>query len=1641
MKRPLLWVGIVFAILAQSSRGFQSASGDGGDVQLYLVVLDPPSVVEKIVEWTPDQGPPARRRLLDGSASAQYRKQIEQAQQAFAKSLSGPALFRAGQPVRPIEVVERRSFLIDSLLVRATPDQALFLARREGVKGVYPNARRFLLMDAAPELVGAPVFWQQLGGLSVAGRGVKIGIVDSGINTDHPMFKDPDSALTPPAGYPLGFSDFTNNKVIVARTYVKTQYGLQAQNNNTPEDEVGHGSQVAGVAAGKPVDAPLGFVRGIAPQAFLGNYKVFGDPNINSTTTSAAVIAAIEDAVADGMDVINLSLGGQARNPTSDPEQIAIANATALGVVVVVAAGNEGPDAGTVASPGTSPDAITVGATSHQRVFASSLRLTSQSTLPGDLEMLNYVPGNGAPISTAVGPLPLASIASFDPSEEACSALPDGSLNGKVALVRRGSCFFRDKAANVLDTGGALGMVVYNNVEGPAVTMSFCPSSPQPCLPGALPTEPAVMIEKSPGERLSAFLRSGGTSQLTFRPQTELAPFPSQADRLAAFSSRGPNIDLAVKPDLTAPGQSIYTASNQGQAFFNGANGTSFSTPMVSGGAALLRQLHPDWPADRIKSVLVNTAVKTPTLEGSPARVNEAGNGRLDLSRAVAAEATVRPVSLSFGLLGEESDQDLAQAFILTNISDRSRFFSFDLEPRFSNTALAFSVSPASLELGPGESATIHLNGVRVGSPVSGVFEGFVRIRDEEGGSDLTVSYWGSVAVEAKNQVLRVSQTAPSDFAAIDAALAAAQPGDVIEISDSATYPTTVRIGFNKEGLLLSGLTLRAAAGESPIIDGTGLADGEAVVRVTGTVEAPLKGITIEGLTIRGGETGIEFRNAGGVIRGNRIEGGPRSSSGFGVLLNGSRAHVYGNTILGINGSGVAVFDDPLQPIRPGALIQRNQVGDGTGNSENGIFAQGSVALFENTISGSGSGDKGQGIRLSDASALVKGNTVETTQGDLGDGILVRGQGRDFLIRDNLVKGNQRFGISVFDGARASVLGNIVRRNQDSGLLVRDSSAFVRWNHLIENGSGVSLFSSDLELSDSALAASDGDGLEAEDSIVSIANATFFGNQGFGINLFETTAFVSDSIFQQNGSGDVSESGKDALVSNLVQDDQLQGSNGNFSGQPRFTEPDAFDFSLQAGSDAIDRGSGNTSFSDTDLLFHQRAVDGDNDGRVAVDVGAVEFASQAASPLILPILSTDPADFVGLAMANAFAPPDDPSGPFPAPLSTRVSLQAYSPEGKAFGDRFETEIKGGQQSSILLSQAIGVLQAGWVEVLPSHPELMSFALTGSNSLTFLDGTQLDSRIARALLFPEIRNQEKENTWIHIVNPGEDAVDVTLTWVRSIGAVSKIQQLAAKGMISATFRELFGEGSGGYLKVEAPAPLYGLEIFGNSASKAGLLALDYELASPDLFAAHFASSGVIETHLNIVNTGETSTPTLTARDEDGKVLGSVPVQLAAGQQLEVEVGSFFGLGVDQAGWIEVHSDSGKMLGDVRFGDPEGRFLSSLPLQARGAREFVLSHLAETSQVFTGVTLLNACAEEALLTVEVFEPGGEETGLVFLQLRPWQKTARLLSELVENLKDQSGGFIRVRSNQKILGFELFGSRSLEFLSAVPQQVVVE
>ena len=307
------------------------------------------------------------------------------------------------QTVPELTVQRRYSTVLDGLAVRLPQSEVDRLQSVDGVTKVYPNVSYHTLRTTTPSFIGAPALWGPR--LSSAGQGVKIGIIDDGVDRAHPYFSARGYKM--PRGFPKGNKRFTDAKVIVARTFAprspKWKYARR------PFDPVNsdHATHVAGIAAGNYRTRVTRTTRvsGVAPRAYLGNYKVLtvpdGDFGLNGN--SAEIVAGIEAAVRDGMDVINLSLGEAEIDPSRDIVARALDGAAAAGVVPVVAAGNDYEDlgAGSVTSPGSSASAITVAAESQSgpsiSYFSSggptpvSLRMKPDMTAPGE-DVLSSVP-------------------------------------------------------------------------------------------------------------------------------------------------------------------------------------------------------------------------------------------------------------------------------------------------------------------------------------------------------------------------------------------------------------------------------------------------------------------------------------------------------------------------------------------------------------------------------------------------------------------------------------------------------------------------------------------------------------------------------------------------------------------------------------------------------------------------------------------------------------------------------------------------------------------------------------------------------------------------------------------------------------------------------------------------------------------------------------------------------------------------------------------------------------------------------------------------------------------------------------------------------------------------------------------------
>ncbi|MEO5577016.1 MAG: S8 family serine peptidase [Gaiellaceae bacterium] len=258
-----------------------------------------------------------------------------------------------------------------------------------GVAAIYPSVRYRTQLDRSPQQVGAPVLWSP--GLTTAGQGMKIAIIDEGIDQSHPFFSP--AGYTMPAGYPKGQAAYTNAKVIVARAFPPARPTWKHASKPFDPEFSSHGTHVAGIAAGNANTLAEGVrISGVAPRAYLGNYKALTiptDADVGLDGNSPELVAAIEAAVADGMDVINMSLGEPEIEPSRDIVVKALGAAARAGVVPVVSAGNDFDEfgRGSVGSPAATPEAITVGAVTTSRGGADDVVASFSSSGPTPLSL------------------------------------------------------------------------------------------------------------------------------------------------------------------------------------------------------------------------------------------------------------------------------------------------------------------------------------------------------------------------------------------------------------------------------------------------------------------------------------------------------------------------------------------------------------------------------------------------------------------------------------------------------------------------------------------------------------------------------------------------------------------------------------------------------------------------------------------------------------------------------------------------------------------------------------------------------------------------------------------------------------------------------------------------------------------------------------------------------------------------------------------------------------------------------------------------------------------------------------------------------------------------------------------------------
>ncbi|MBI3680174.1 MAG: S8 family serine peptidase [Acidobacteria bacterium] len=657
---------------------------------------------------------------------------------------------RAAVEQRGGRVINSTRLLVNALYVLATEEQAAELARLDGVRAVEPMRRLRLSLNKAAELVNAQGGWNVVGGPDRAGQGVKIGILDSGIDQNHPAFQD--TSLSVPAGFPKCRGEdcaYTNRKVIAARSYVDLlvigeEPEISRPDDTSPRDRVGHGTAAAMVAAGRLVQGPAAAIRGIASGAWLANYKIFGSPGVNDATFDDVVITALEDAVIDGMDIVSLSFSGPALwgpndrgvtcgLPGTRPCDLlvdAIENAIKLGLTVVTVAGNDGdlgyrlPTLNSIHSPGTSPGAITVGASTNGQAFYAGV-LVEDNDVPAAQRRMSALFGDGPKPGQPLR-APLRDVSKLEDNGRACSPLTSGSLTGAIALIERGDCSFPVKVNNA-HNAGAIGVILFNQGSNGVFRMQ-----------GLAETGiPAVLIGADNGQTLKRFLERLPGRPVALDPA--LQAVQAEPDIIAYFSSQGPSAgESAIKPDVTAVGTDLYMATQKydpnGELYdpsgYTAAQGTSFAAPMVAGAAAIARQRNPRLRPGQLKSLVVNTAVDL--LDDFdyddrlvPARWTGGGNGLLNVRDVLLANVTIEPATISFGAI--TTPPYPVRTLTFTNLTNNSLSLQFEVLRRDQDRNLSIALTPSSLAVPANSSRELQVR-LSGSLPQPGSYEGEIRV-------------------------------------------------------------------------------------------------------------------------------------------------------------------------------------------------------------------------------------------------------------------------------------------------------------------------------------------------------------------------------------------------------------------------------------------------------------------------------------------------------------------------------------------------------------------------------------------------------------------------------------------------------------------------------------------------------------------------------------------------------------------------------------------------------------------------------------------------------------------------------------------------------------------------------------------------
>ncbi|WP_169792124.1 S8 family serine peptidase [Jiangella muralis] len=746
--------------MQQQEKGVALRLGTAAAPELYIVQLEAPAVpaYDGGVDDLAATGPEARGAApldADSRAAQAYAGHLEEAQAELVARIDD-------EIGRAPDVAFTYTYALNGIAVELTKDEARAVAELPGVTSVQVDQLLELQTDVGPEWIGAPALWDgsgtpDAGDTGTKGEGVVVGVIDTGINPSNPSFADVvatadggdghDHTNPRGAGTYVGVCDPANPAFIAdwgCNDKLIGAWDFTSVDGTNPYDSDGHGSHTASTSAGNQVSATTfsaegtehefsatRTIKGVAPHA---NVIAYDACNADGCPGSAT-LASINQAIADGVDVVNYSIGSPSASPDpwSDTDAVAFLNARAAGVYVATSAGNEGPGAATTGSPGDVPWVTAVGAAQHNRQWQAEVQnLTADGgqTLPA-------IRGQG--FSAASEAFPLVNAGDLGNPLCMANAFPAGTdFTGEIVVCDRGGNGRVEKGQVVGDLG-AEGFILAN--DAPSGTS----------LNADAHVIPAVHVSFDDGVALKAWMASVTGEKASLSGGLEVIS-DDLGDIMASFSSRGPNraVEL-ISPAVTAPGVDVLAANGVGDEVSWGfISGTSMASPHVAGSYALLKALHrDDWSPAEAQSALMTTSVTDVTdVDGTPADWFDMGSGRVDLNVAAMAGLVLDVTPAEYAAADPSAGGDV-KALNTASMTDRQCLQTCEWTRTVTGTStgagtwtvstesvtdgITVTVEPSTFTIAEGQDIELTITADVTGSPTDAYQFGTVVLTPAEG--------------------------------------------------------------------------------------------------------------------------------------------------------------------------------------------------------------------------------------------------------------------------------------------------------------------------------------------------------------------------------------------------------------------------------------------------------------------------------------------------------------------------------------------------------------------------------------------------------------------------------------------------------------------------------------------------------------------------------------------------------------------------------------------------------------------------------------------------------------------------------------------------------------------------------------------